>query len=152
MWWLHFVLSLCLPVWYDGEGKGVNNLNLAFFSIVMSSVALLISVLSPAFVALINNKHEKTMYELRHYDEMADQTITAFVETLGMFMGDHIRSQDFTTLYRTTGKMYIYTPKNQWKYLDLVSKYAMTKQGYEKVEAGYCDFCKSIAKWKSQKQ
>lgn len=116
-------------------------------SLIIAGAAFVSSVISPIIVAIINNWHIRRMYVLQKRDSEKRAAVCDFIETLAAYINspDGVSRKDFDRLNRITGKMYLYIPRRNWKYLDIVSHYALTQEGYEKVENGYCSFCKSLA-------
>ena len=92
-------------------------MNANVISLIVASAAFISSVVSPIAVAIVNNRHAEKMYKLQQFDQ----------------------------LRRIIGKMYLYIPSKQWEYLDIVSAYARSCQGFEKLKKGYPAFCKSLA-------
>lgn len=122
-------------------------MNANVISLIVASAAFISSVVSPIAVAIVNNRHAEKMYKLQQFDREQRKAINEFIEMLSVFVNDNDRvcNSDFEELRRIIGKMYLYIPSKQWEYLDIVSAYARSCQGFEKLKKGYPAFCKSLA-------
>lgn len=84
------------------------------FPLIISLVAIVLSVASPFLTASINNRHERKMYVLRFYTEHRAEVIEKYLSAVrGRLDTPHNRS--FLSYDQHYGEVFLYLPKSMWQ-------------------------------------
>ena len=99
-----------------------NLIDTSLISIIISGIALVVSVVSPVLTAAINNHHETKMYKLRFHDEHKAIVIENYLQAAGRCISakDDIAFQNYGEAY---GEIFFYAPESLWNKITSLDLY-----------------------------
>lgn len=117
-------------------------------SLALSAAAFISSVFSPVAVAVINNRHARKMQLMQTWEAERRAAVLDFTGKVFACISnrDRVKSQDVECLKHAIGNMYLYVPRENWDYLETVSKFLVSgNPDVRKMRDGFEPFCKSLA-------
>lgn len=83
------------------------------WSVVIAGIALIVSVLSPYLTARENNRHQRKMWETKHYEEAKSKAISDYLAGAGMMVYQHAAAAA-DSYGQAYGKIFTYAPQELW--------------------------------------
>ena len=118
-------------------------MNNSFWSLMIALAALLISVLSPIFTSIINNRHDwsvkRSEYEMNH----RIAAIEGYIRAAGAVCGEG-KYESFSDYWEHCGEIYLYLPKEMWCSVDAINR-ALDEINYDMAKTELTKLCKNIA-------
>lgn len=122
-------------------------------SLFLSVIALISSVFSPIAVALLKNRHDKTMFEKEFYEKRKCEVIENYLKCVGAIIFYNEKSKSETAEW--ISEIYMYAPEEMWDEIDKMNQlvinnaihYGENSYTKEVINYKYIDFCKKFSKF-----
>lgn len=120
------------------------------WSVIISAIALLVSVLSAPLTTFLNNRHQLKMRNIEFYQEHRAEAIETFIRTAGAA----IRVQTNETMRdygQAYGEMFLYAPHELWDDIIALNKEIMNFDDFQKTYVKFAELCKALSEHSPRK-
>lgn len=111
-------------------------------SIVISAIALVVSVISPVLTTLVNNYQRNKEFEQEFFTKHRAEVIERYINSVGSFA----RTGDLTFLAeygKSYGEIFLYVDKSLWPKLDNINELLKTRRSLDVMDV-LVDLCKAL--------
>ena len=82
--------------------------------LLIGSISLVISILSPAISALITTRHERKMYSLKFYEQHRAEIIEGYIRTCGAVLSNPT-IDNLSDFGKFSGELFFYVPNELYE-------------------------------------
>ncbi|MEG2522293.1 MAG: hypothetical protein RSA49_05405 [Anaerovoracaceae bacterium] len=114
-------------------------------SAIISGIALVVAILSPAITSYMNNRHEYKMYRLRFYEKHRAEAIEDYIRCTGAVILEPTKD-NFTAYGKCYGEIFLYTPQKMWDNLREINLF-ISSNNYKEAETLFSFICQELAEY-----
>lgn len=112
-------------------------------SLLISFIALAVSIITPGLNTILQNRHELKMYKIRTVEQHRQEVVEAYIRSAGTVI-IHATSEAADYFGKNCGVIFAYIPKDLWPDAQKLNSLLLNKQ-WSQAQKPFEDFCLKIS-------
>lgn len=114
------------------------------WSVIISGIALIVSVLSPMLTSIINNRHQDKIWTREHDAQHKLEVIDNYVRCTGTVL-KKATSDTLSAYGNGFGEIFFYTPKSVWALIEDIDKAITSRSITPETQDKFSELCKQLS-------
>ena len=115
------------------------------WSIIISGIALVVSVTSPLITSIINNHHQDKVWNREHFSLYRIQAIESYVRSTGIVL-KKATSETITAYGDSFGLIFFYAPESTWEKIIQIDRAIVSRNITSDTHELFSELCKELSK------